>query len=138
MEETEKGYAEAIDARPAKGEVEETEAGYAKAKEEREEKEGDEGSCPEGGGGTCPCNQEKARWAENGWVSWKQNPESGKWSEEEVRAEHERDKRDRETNWWGGYRFGQGAGCGGKEGLQISVPERNACGFGKQNGGVGT
>ena len=94
VEETEIGYAEAMEARPAKGEVEETEEGYAKAKEEAEEKKGD--------GGTCPCLQEEARWADNGWVTWKQHPESGKWSEEQVRAEHARDKKDRVKNWWGG------------------------------------
>ena len=51
---------------------------------------------------TYQCSKEKERWADNGWVTWKQHPESGKWSEEEVRAKHERDNNDRLTNWWGG------------------------------------
>ena len=84
--------------------MEESEAGYIKAKKEQDKKkeEEEEGSCPEGGGGSCPCNHEKTKWADNGWVAWKQNPESGKWSEEEVRAEHERERTDRLTNRWGG------------------------------------
>ena len=107
VEETELGYKEAIEARPGVGEVEETEAGYAKAKEEQDKKneEGEIGSCLEGGreAGTDSNDKEKERWAEKGWVSWKQNPESGKWSEEEVRAEHERENADRLKKNWGGY-----------------------------------
>ena len=94
VEETEKGYADELDRRPAKGEIEETEAGYAKAEEAAKERED-----------TYQYSKEKERWADNGWVTWKQDPENGKWSEEEVRAKHERDNRDRATNYWGGRKL---------------------------------
>ena len=122
VEETEKGYAEAKNDRPAEGEVEETEKGYEEAKEK---------GCEEG---TCPCLKEEERWDNEGWVAWKQYPDNGRWTEEEVRAEHQKYKEDRTTNWWGGTELDREPDGEDKEGKEhrFQYPRGTRAGWGNR------